>query len=53
MTTFRNKSIESLQSDMEDLLNSGSGDMVIKCEDKQIKVHSFLLGARWLLMTLI
>ena len=38
--------LEGLSNDMQALFLSDSGDIVIKCENKQIKVHSFLIGAR-------
>ena len=40
------ESLMGLTSDMEALLKSNSGDIAIVCGGKQIKVHSFLLGAR-------
>jgi len=38
--------LEGLSKDMQALFLSDSGDIVVKCENKQIKVHSFLIGAR-------
>jgi len=40
------ESVMGLTSDMEALLKSNRGDIAIVCGGKQIKVHSFLLGAR-------
>ena len=38
--------LEGLSKDMQALFLSDSGDIVVKCENKQIKVHSFLISAR-------
>ena len=41
------ESLMGLTSDMEALLKSNSGDIAIVCGGKQIKVHSFLVSARY------
>ena len=46
MEYFYVNSAKHLQSDMEALMKSGTGDIGIKCEGKEIRVHSVIVGAR-------
>ena len=41
-------SLESLSSDMKALLMNTPGDILIRCEgeDKEIRVHSLIMGGR-------
>ena len=39
-------SLESLSSDMKALLMNTPGDILIRCEDKGIRVHSLIMGGR-------
>ena len=40
MEYFDVNSAKHLQSDMEALMKSGTGDIGIRCEDKEMRVHS-------------
>ena len=40
------KSLQGLQADMEALMKSGTGDIGIRCEGKEMRVHSVIVGAR-------
>ena len=46
MADFDTNSVKSLQADMVALLESGTGDIGIKCEGKEMRVHSVIVGAR-------
>ena len=47
MEYFDVNSAKYLQSDMEALMKSGTGDIGIRCEDKEMRVHSLIVGARY------
>ena len=40
------ETVKSLQAGMESLMKSGTGDIGIRCEGKEIRVHSVIVGAR-------
>ena len=39
-------SLKSLSSDMKALLKNTPGDILIRCEDKEIRVYSLIMGGR-------
>ena len=46
MADFDTNSVRSLQADMLALMKSGTGDIGIRCEGKEMRVHSVIVGAR-------
>ena len=52
MEYFDVNSAKHLQSDMEALMKSGTGDIGIRCEDKEMRVHSLIVGARYIVKIL-
>ena len=46
MSDFDSNSVRSLQADMLALMKSGTGDIGIRCEGEEMRVHSVIVGAR-------
>ena len=40
------ETVKSLKTGMEALMKSGTGDIGIRCEGKEMRVHSVIVGAR-------
>ena len=53
MEYFDVNSAKHLQSDMEALMKSGTGDIGIRCEDKEMRVHSLIVGARYIVVKIL
>ena len=46
MADFDTNSVRSLQADMLALMKSGTGDISVRCEGEEMRVHSVIVGAR-------
>ena len=42
------ETVKSLKTGMESLMKSGTGDIGIRCEGKEMRVHSVIVGARYI-----